>query len=136
MKATELRPSNMVNWVLDTTEGEKLTLAVIRCLHMNVAEDETGQTHAYCRLVGIPLTDTVLISAGFNKTDRLPFYQIEMPDNIGQIHINPDNGIVWLRHGRNENTMINPKSIFYVHQLQNLYFALTGQELEFAKVGE
>ncbi len=80
----------------------------------------------------IPLTPEWLERCGGIKNIGTPFYCIDMPSNIGQIHINPGNGMIWLKHHRNEHTSLNPYSGnagYYLHNLQNLYFALTGEEL-------
>jgi hypothetical protein len=76
----------------------------------------------------IPLTPEWLRKFGGYK-QRTPFYCIDMPLNIGEINVNPDNGVVWLRHHRVKETNLNPVSVYFVHQLQNLFFALTGEEL-------
>jgi hypothetical protein len=80
---------------------------------------------------GIDLTPEWLERMGGVKNPKTPFFCINMPYNVGEININPDNGTVWLNHHRNESTHLNPMSgdKYYVHQLQNLYFALTGEEL-------
>jgi hypothetical protein len=78
----------------------------------------------------IPITPELLEKAGFEKLLRAHFWEIDMRHNIGQIQVNPDNGMVWLRHHRHEFSM-NPMTTdpIHLHQLQNLYFALTGEEL-------
>ena len=78
----------------------------------------------------IPLTEEWLIKLGYAQDVDTPFFKINMPRNIGYIHYNPNNQITWLKH-HNSDSALNPQSLFYVHQLQNLYFTLTGEELEF-----
>jgi len=76
----------------------------------------------------IPLTKEWLLNFGF-KRGEYPhsdsFYII--PVGGSDFCINPDNGVVWII--RNDNIFNNPASIEYVHSLQNIYFALTGNEL-------
>jgi hypothetical protein len=80
----------------------------------------------------VSLTPEWLEKCGGTKLPHSPFYEIDMPINIGQIHINPGNGMIWLKHHANESTALNPYSGnagYYLHLLQNLFFALTGEEL-------
>lgn len=74
----------------------------------------------------VPLTEEGLIKFGFSQIkDNFNFYHISVGGSY--LQINPDNGVVWII--RNENIFNNPALIQHVHQLQNLYFALTGEEL-------
>lgn len=77
----------------------------------------------------IPLTKEWLVDKlGAIEHTGTPFWNIEMPRNIGFISINPNNNMIWLKHHRTDSSL-NPGSIYFVHQLQNLYFALVGEEL-------
>ena len=111
----------------DEYEGCKL---LVDCYHAN------GSRRAGCETDSpecnpIHLTPEWLERCGGEKCIGTPFYEIDLKQNIGQIAINPDNGMVWLKHHRNESTSINPMSgLNYLHQLQNLYYALTGEELK------
>lgn len=75
----------------------------------------------------IAITEEFLLRVGGIKSGS--FYEIDLKHNIGYITINPKNGIVWIRHKNSADAGINPYSIHYVHQLRNLYFALTGREI-------
>jgi hypothetical protein len=78
----------------------------------------------------IPLTPEVLIKCGAEADDASRmWWEIDLKQNIGQIHINPSMGIIWLRHHRKPGFSMNPTSIEYLHELQNLYYALTKEEL-------
>jgi hypothetical protein len=69
-------------------------------------------------LTPIPLTEEWLVRFGFEKhktTDIYPTYAKGL--------INVNDGVVWVVN----NGFLN--HIKHVHQLQNLYFALTGREL-------
>ena len=80
----------------------------------------------YKDLIAIPLTKEWLLKAGFEKSFTNDFwYSIKIGDKrllvstLGNIEIEK-----W------DRTMIAfPDICKYVHQLQNLYFALTGNEL-------
>lgn len=83
----------------------------------------------YKDLIAIPLTEELLLKFGFERVFTNDFwYQIRIGDKrllvstLGNVEIEK-----W------DRTMINFSSICkYVHQLQNLYFALTGSELVFS----
>lgn len=89
------------------------------------------------KVEGISITPIILKRANANQSkhrDLTMWWILDLGSNIGQIHINTGEGIgrgtVWLKHHRNENTLLNPHSLLYVHELQNLYFTLTGEELK------
>ena len=80
---------------------------------------------------GIPLTEEWLLKFGFERF-RGMYKPFELPGNYNpsfQITDEKTNGneIVYLTDC-DDGRIGNP--ILYVHQLQNLYFALTGKELE------
>ena len=69
----------------------------------------------------IPITEEWLLSFGFNKSGSTIY------KNIGRIEIGTiANGKRFYIQIGTENVTLNTK---YVHQLQNLYFAITGDEL-------
>ena len=77
---------------------------------------------------GIPLTEEWLIKFGFKQGNSMNFYWNKLiRDNIN-ISIDPDDGEVWVCDIFDNESIILTE-IKYVHQLQNLYFALTGKEL-------
>jgi hypothetical protein len=109
MKANELRVGN---WVNNNEEDYQITSATI-------AQLERGDSEAK----PIPLTEEWLIKFGFDKKFSKDKFTI-IP-----------NGKLDYEKGR---TYFNAWTILehqpeYVHQLQNLYFALTGEELSYEK---
>lgn len=77
----------------------------------------------------IPLTEEWLLRFGFSgSTPHESPYFYSYAVGASTLRINPDNGVVWIV-ASNGGLFNNPKLIEHVHQLQNLYFALTGQEL-------
>jgi hypothetical protein len=72
----------------------------------------------------IPLTEEWLLKFGFEKTewDNFNSYRLIIGNN--------DYAIVLYSDGNCEVGDIITCKIEYVHQLQNLYFALTGEELK------
>ncbi len=116
MKANEMRVGNYYDH-----NGEVKQVTPNTILEVWEAERD------WCK--PIPLSEEVLIRCGFEKNkneDRSDcFYFISV--GVSQLHINPDNGVAWIFRG--DNIFNNPTLIEYLHQLQNLYFALTGEEI-------
>jgi hypothetical protein len=114
MKATELRIGNYVDYPL-------LGIATI-----DSGDQIDGVYEAAAN--PIPLTEEWLLKFGFND-DGVTF-------KLNGIHLwfsSYDNCYL-LRIYQIGSDIERKINIYFVHQLQNLYFALTGQELEFAKV--
>ena len=121
MKATDFRIGNLVSYdnrvfEIDTLSEEMPTL--------NTIEFGIGVV-GWKDIKPIKLTEQWLIDFGFSKStavDNLYVIQIEagvldlMPSDIIGYHVYIEDN--WICR------------IEYVHQLQNLYFALTGKELE------
>ena len=114
MKATELRIGNYYNQFENT---EKVSWSTLKTL------EESTTEQLWCK--PIPLTEEWLLKFGFERTDLIDnsnddwtwlFYQ---KDSIyidgSDLTIETATGIVI--------------KVEYVHQLQNLYFALTNEEL-------
>lgn len=76
----------------------------------------------------IPLTPEILKSAGFKRNGNTKNWFHLKIDNQTRF-TGCDNGDeTWV--GLSVNSYWGGKSAIYLHQLQNLYFALTGNELE------
>ena len=75
----------------------------------------------------IPLTEEILLKLGFKQNEQFKTnFKFYFKDNEIEINIYNGNNNSWL----NDRYVINLK---YVHQLQNLYFSLCGEELTFKK---
>lgn len=74
----------------------------------------------------IPLTEEILIKCGFEKEETIYYFPLE----LSKFYIrNPYKGSnIWRIKTDPENTIAE---VCFLHQLQNLYFALTGQELTY-----
>lgn len=115
MEASELRIGNLVDYAGDTVEVEGMKY-----------RDEKGYQRVYLKTGGakkdflspILITEEWLIKFGLEKDEGDVFHT-----KWFKCFINP-NGILCLVGYEN-----NHQNIKYVHQLQNLYFALTGEEL-------
>ena len=108
MKATELRINNYVyiginNFVMHLNEEDYENLVIFK---------------TWDRLNPIPLTEEWLIKLDFNKFPGS--YPLFNKDNFWACEL-INVGFLKIEHLE--------LTIKYVHQLQNLYFALTGEEL-------
>ena len=103
MDCKELRIGNWVYFKLDDE--------YIQFDYSMLEWDNANDIHA------IPLTEEWLVKFGF----------VDNCKNGYEI-VNHNPGYYFLD---NEGGFINDCPILYVHQLQNLYFALTGEELEY-----
>jgi len=124
MKITELRIGNLVYWDIPEKIGVPHKVLLIKTNSINTTPISLGDTiNDY---LPITLTEEWLLRFGFRKKSD-------------HIYLSPNNdslrlwGFAW----NIEQFMIvggwieiNTPSIKYVHQLQNLYFALTGIELQ------
>lgn len=136
MKASELRLGNRVYWesALGVLNAEKLSIAD----WVAIAEEAEGSQH----YKPIPITEEWLKEFGFEFRDY--FVNDEEDDEIFmsyrlkiektlmsfELSMNPDGYHDFLVHftWQSESGVI--ARIQFIHQLQNLYFALTGKELE------
>jgi hypothetical protein len=92
------------NWIQDGNEFEQITIDHLNCLY-------SGR----CEYDPITLTEEWLLKFGFEITDNF-----QTKDRF-QTH--KQDGIIWFEYG------YIVVELNYVHQLQNLYFALTNEEL-------
>ncbi|HEY0056868.1 MAG TPA: hypothetical protein VGB63_16070 [Pedobacter sp.] len=94
----------------------------------------SGDKCFLANLEGIPITDVLLLLMGFQDTaDNGHSYRIS---------VNATDELCWYRQlGRimyqtRDSGFTRDFNIQYAHQLQNLYFALTGEELTIKKPDE
>lgn len=128
MKASELRIGNFLNY--KNTDD----LAIVEIIHGKHFDcrDEYGIFTPNGNYEPIPLTEEWLINFGMEYTDgfsssrRLYFNTHEY--DLSQVTYNEKEGLLRFSNGHPKGTSLIPH-IKYVHQLQNLYFALTGEEL-------
>lgn len=124
--AKELR---IGNWVIDryTLSGDERFTQVVSLYHWkgNGSINASTDTDYY----PIPLTTEILLGAGFeekNKNSWFPYWQIEHTRIIVKytFKISTMGEDEWRWIEGNVNI-----PFYYVHQLQNLYFCITGTEL-------
>lgn len=136
IKANELRIGNHVLYKpYGNRDGELVTIAGLEGMkaYFSKYSNESGMFH---NLRPIPLTPEILEKCGFVKeSDRWRPYDGEadgvlytMPGM--QIIVDRENGTFHRLTTANENEYgYYDCEIKYLHQLQNLFFALTGEEL-------
>lgn len=123
MKANELRIGNYVQYKYGNIEV--VSEIKTECLSL---ERELVQTK-YEWVTGIPLTHEILEKCGFIKHRVLLYTYFELRPVTGGINIRfEDNEILlFIESDEGRDRLLHIKSL---HSLQNLYFALTGEELK------
>lgn len=135
MKASELRIGNIVN----QTGSVQGVVTELRINHARIRYTLAGQLRhslvSYEHLEPIPLTEEWLVRLGMLKyTDSIPYaYVFNLDKKLGFNRFR----LQWARYGDGVEGFYNLHlykiqcaRVQYVHELQNLYFALTGKELE------
>jgi len=131
IKPNDLRIGN----VLKRYDGEIVIVENINEAGINGEFDLCWSTYIYNELSGIPLTEEWLLKFGFEKgiqkasTNTMYFDKKYNNTNLYYILVDkfPDCSIyLYVELLQSELCL---RDIKYVHQLQNLIFALTGEEL-------
>jgi len=130
MKANELRIGNLI--IFDNLISGEQIIEVTPRFFSSLAggrdfEDQKNNTELNNYYKPIPLTEEWLLKFGFEKGNK--YWHNGLGSNI---FYDLDNKYLRQAYGTGVNiTMfaISAMNIQYVHQLQNLYFALTGEEL-------
>ena len=118
MVINELRIGNWIQW-----EDESNDMVQVK----GIGETKDGgvvttskKERAYLfEFVGIPLTEEILLKAGFRI---LTWGYVKISSENFSVRLNP----ITFNYEVSGN---NPVEVKYVHQLQNLIYALTGEEL-------
>lgn len=115
MKANELRLGNWVNY--------RSTMGTVFPIQVAVGTIEEAFERPDSGMIKpIPITEEVLLKCGFEqdligwRSQRNPFFVLKSLSDSGFLLGRLSIGLVKIR-------------IAHLHQLQNLYYALTGQEL-------
>jgi hypothetical protein len=128
MKASELRIGNYINYFSESADKwydfHQVTANTIECIDYNDGAVDHGDP--------IPLTEHLLMKFGFEidyiitSMSGATLRRI-VGDKIANFRLTYSGSDWWLSHIYGHCFGFSP--IKYVHQLQNLYFALTGEEL-------
>lgn len=126
IKANELRIGNWVDIYTNLNMGSK------KSIRRDIIKQGAQLDNNNLEFEGIPLTPEILEKAGFKSCDN----GVQLKTFEGYVFIN------WLFAGKSSNVSEgtpltleidgNRMPLFkvqFLHQLQNLYFALTGEEL-------
>lgn len=143
LKATELRLNNQV-FFSDESKGVKNAIATIKGIEdddmlkftaINVTDNSTETRISISQntiegwgelsqFSGIPLTEDILLRLGFEKQHNEDDFDYWFKKGFCD-------DILWEHSEGFCHNLNHGGDIKYVHQLQNLYFALTGEELTF-----
>lgn len=132
MKAQELRIGNLV--IREAADGIDDILPVCKIDDAGFIAVTMGSYSNSCilsRVKPVPLTEDWLLRAGFELMDNdgfwehssEPLFGFQVIENTGVVTYAP----IW-------DGSFTGAPLQYLHQLQNLYFALTGTELTFKEL--
>ena len=129
MKASELRIGNLVD--LGNRIAKVIEINHLSCVVVDL--EETQDTiEDYKRIKPIPLTEKWLLNFGFKLagdfTNTRVLDVVKHAYDCSEIRYSPNEGLLRFSNGGIKGSTIIPY-VKHVHQLQNLYFALTGEEL-------
>ena len=125
MKVEELR---IGNWIKDGHEFEQIKIEHLVCL-------SSGR----CEFDPIPLTEEWLLKFGFDKGNYKEINEKHFVkksntikviiSGVGFWDVYTDYNPYQITFSNGLNVITDNRGVNHVHQLQNLYFALTGEEL-------
>lgn len=102
-----------------SSEQHRLMYSHLILCHQN------GNQYKPFEIEGILLTEEILLKCGFQKVNTV--YQVSIgKSNVFHLIVADDICIVGLN---GPFGLVNQGSLSFLHQLQNLYFALTGKDL-------
>jgi hypothetical protein len=143
MKASELRIGNYIadrgnkEWQIDHWESiNKLSAKSNATMYMGILMETHPMTEYVDYIKPIPLTEEWLLKFGFEEEAMRYSKNIDLFGGGKKLCFSGD--YLYIIDSEKQNTIPTDvvtiwnkdvKKEFYVHQLQNLYFALTGEEL-------
>lgn len=126
MEVQELRIGNLVNHeqtthVIKSIGGSRVSSVWIR------GTDNDVYNSSIKHIKPIPLTEEWLVSFGFRRKEKIVNEDVYVKGSLG---IFPDyNIVVYYVETCKDGSHTIPITLKYVHQLQNLFFCLCGEEL-------
>jgi len=135
MDARELRIENYIQLYLKPDDSEMTKHKIISIFYNNIENEyfvelEDGfKVNINKGIVPIPLTEEILLKCGFDKYTKSEGIFFKNSDFF-ELHQFNENGDFSYKCGDNLEGNFVYIRIDYLHQLQNLHFALTGVELE------
>mgnify|MGYP001216050413 CR=1 FL=1 len=129
MIASELRIGNIV---LFNDDGKEYTVVEINKNGISIVDVSDETWIEIDMFSGIPLTESWLIKFGFYQygNQNLWKQRVKRAEHKSSITINTFCHTSTTNHQYISLNTFPFKKIYFVHQLQNLYHALTGTELE------
>jgi len=134
MKANEFRIGNLVE--RDGNILEVIRVAKDGIVNYDLVRKSQGMHVNSGNVIPIPLTEEWLLKFGFEKIDRRinETYEKDLGAFYFQIILMNDDKSYNVRFSndtfKEEGDRVGLGLIYYVHQLQNLFFVLTGEELK------
>ena len=134
IQANELRIGNKVyyNGMIVTIQ-QILSDSVMAYSIADMPDDE----YSFSEINPIPLSPEILEKCGFKEVFTKDWYSIRINDE-SYLYSNPRDGFGLTIENKDEETNTDIEELFiqlphikYLHQLQNLIFALCGEELKF-----
>lgn len=125
MKATELRIGNAVILLGKVSKVDELTRDALEEIEI-VVESGFGLHYGNSDISPVKINKTNLKKLGFNK-DRFG----NMSIGIWCLYQMDEKGWWFNIRDKRDNSLTGFARIKFIHQLQNLYFSVTGKELEF-----
>lgn len=140
MVTTELRINNLIEF-----EGKKCSVREIDANGMRLWFEEDGEDEwiDIFQLSSIPLTEEWLVKFGFVKMNDLLLYSKKFPRNLPyalSVYKYQDEqwvaSLTWTKRWDDVRSVILPMTDTheYVHKLQNLWYALTNEELKIENI--
>lgn len=128
MKTSELRLGNLVQYGGVTAKVSHIEKSFFYCESELIYFTRDGERGAK----PIPLTEEWLLKFGFHLRDGFSnTFKLNVEKHeydCSEITYSEKEGLLRFSNGQEKGATLIPH-IKYVHQLQNLYFALTGEEL-------
>lgn len=128
IQANELRKDNWVNYKGINCYVNQIML---NGLEVAVIEENNHSYHicSYEEIHPISLTSDILHKCGLIKQERFHYSNVFCSDN-GNFIINQLRDACEVSYGLDGNLALIWKTKLFLHEFQNLYFALTAKELE------
>ena len=125
MKATELRIGNYLN-------GRRghVVVTEIRTNNSVKIHDNTSSFYVGICLIPIELTEDWLLKLGFEHNDYYNNYKVKAGDYFNSVKWGDEENEWWYNNDSSDAGCYYVSCIKYVHELQNLYFAINKQELK------
>lgn len=143
MEAKELRIGNLVKYSLSNIPQEIKSVINVHGEYI-VSFQNSEFSNTIDKIKPIPLTEEFLLKLGFER-GGYNLLEVWHPNNprfsmVGYLGAKDDDDFLGWNYdssGNSEEEWAKSRiDIKYIHQLQNLYFALTGEELTLTKTND